>query len=115
VLFRSRFLHNGDRRENTAELDSLIAERLGAKPAGHWLELFAENGIPAGEVRSLDRVYADPQVLSQGLLVETDHATLGSIRTPGPPLRFDRSDTREHRAPPTLGEHSDAIRAWLES
>jgi crotonobetainyl-CoA:carnitine CoA-transferase CaiB-like acyl-CoA transferase len=47
--------------------------------------------------------------------VETDHATLGSIRTPGPPLRFDRSDTREHRAPPTLGEHSDAIRAWLES
>ena len=80
----------------------------------HWLKLFAENGIPAGEVRSLDRVYSDPQVLSQGLLVETDHSTLGPIKTPGPPLRFDRSGVREHRPPPTLGEHSEAIRAWLD-
>ena len=111
----TRFLHNGDRRENTAELDVLIADRLGTKTVEHWLGLFAENGIPAGEVRSLDRVYSDPQVLSQGLMVETDHSTLGPIRTPGPPLRFDRSAARKHRAPPALGEHSEAIRAWLES
>ncbi len=109
-----RFLNNGDRRQNTDELDSLIVERLGENTVEHWLERFAENGIPAGEVRSLDRVYSDPQVLSQGLVVETDHSTLGPIRTPGPPLRFDRSGIREHRAPPTLGEHSDSIRAWLD-
>jgi len=110
-----RFLHNGDRRTTSAELDPLIAASLEQHPIAHWLRLFAENGIPAGEVRPLDRVYSDPQVLSQGLLVETEHATLGPIKTPGPPLRFDRSSSREHRAPPTLGEHSEAIREWLES
>jgi formyl-CoA transferase len=109
-----RFLHNGDRRRNTDALDSLIAERLEREPAAHWLERFAENGIPAGELRTLDQVYADPQVISQGLVLETDHATLGSIRTPGPPIRFERSPSREHIAPPTLGQHSEAIRAWLD-
>ena len=37
---------------------------------------------------------------------------------PGPPLRFfdaDGTETtrRSHAAPPTLGQHDDAVRAWL--
>jgi len=110
-----RFLHNAERLENSPQLDAIVEERLGREGVSDWLERFAAAAVPAGEVKSLDRVYADPQVLSQGLVVETDHPTLGPIRTPGPPLRFDRSASREHLAPPTLGQHSEAIRAWLES
>jgi crotonobetainyl-CoA:carnitine CoA-transferase CaiB-like acyl-CoA transferase len=109
-----RFATNQARLENSDALDPLISERLGGDTAASWVERFREHGIPAGEVKSLDQVYASPQVLSQGLIVETEHPALGPIRTPGPPLRFDRSEAREHRAPPMLGEHSDAIRAWLE-
>jgi crotonobetainyl-CoA:carnitine CoA-transferase CaiB-like acyl-CoA transferase len=109
-----RFATNSARMEHSDALDPLIGARLASDTAAVWLERFREHGIPAGEVRSLDQVYASPQVRSQGLIVETEHPTLGSIRTPGPPLRFDRSDTRDHTAPPTLGEHSDAIRAWLD-
>lgn len=109
-----RFATNRARLENSDALDPLIAERLASNTAASWLEQFREHGIPAGEVKSLDQVYASPQVGSQGLIAETEHSTLGTIRTPGPPLRFDRSGTREHAAPPTLGEHSEAIRAWLE-
>jgi crotonobetainyl-CoA:carnitine CoA-transferase CaiB-like acyl-CoA transferase len=109
-----RFATNRARLENSDALDPLIAERLASDTATNWLEQFREHGIPAGEVKSLDQVYASPQVGSQGLIAETEHSTLGTIRTPGPPLRFDRSGTREHAAPPTLGEHSEAIRAWLE-
>ncbi|HSJ17349.1 MAG TPA: CoA transferase [Solirubrobacterales bacterium] len=110
----ARFSTNHARLENADALDALIAERLGAADAATWLERFAELGIPAGEVKSLDQVYASPQVRSQGLVAETEHPTLGSIRTPGPPLRFDRSPGVDHRAPPELGEHSAAIRRWLD-
>jgi crotonobetainyl-CoA:carnitine CoA-transferase CaiB-like acyl-CoA transferase len=109
-----RLATNSARMEHSDALDPLIGARLASDTAAVWLERFREHGIPAGEVRSLDQVYASPQVRSQGLIVETEHPTLGSIRTPGPPLRFDRSDARDHTAPPTLGEHSDAIRAWLD-
>jgi crotonobetainyl-CoA:carnitine CoA-transferase CaiB-like acyl-CoA transferase len=109
-----RFVHNGDRRENSEALDELIAQRLAGADVAAWLERFAEHGVPAGEVRSLDQVYASAQVASQGLVVETDHATLGPIRTPGPPLRFGRSPGRDHLAPPTLGQHSRTVAAWLE-
>jgi crotonobetainyl-CoA:carnitine CoA-transferase CaiB-like acyl-CoA transferase len=109
-----RFVHNGDRRENSDALDELIGRRLAEGRVTEWLELFAQHGVPAGEVRTLDQVYASAQVASQGLVVETDHATLGPIRTPGPPLRFGRSPSRAHVAPPTLGQHSRTVAAWLE-
>ncbi|PVG84855.1 CoA transferase [Nocardioides gansuensis] len=83
------------------------------------LERLAEAGIPAGKVRSIDEVYAWEQTASQGLLVDVEHATLGKVTLPGPPLRFFGADGaeqtgREHAAPPTLDQHGGALRAWLE-
>jgi crotonobetainyl-CoA:carnitine CoA-transferase CaiB-like acyl-CoA transferase len=45
--------------------------------------------------------------------VDVEHAALGTITLPGPPLRFDGGDPVTHAAPPTLDQHGDAIRAWL--
>ncbi len=43
----------------------------------------------------------------------------GSIDLPGSPLRFDDNDFSggrpSHDAPPTLGQHNEAIREWLDS
>jgi crotonobetainyl-CoA:carnitine CoA-transferase CaiB-like acyl-CoA transferase len=83
------------------------------------LARLAEIGVPAGKVRTLDEVYGWDQTASQGLLLDVEHPTLGALRLPGPPLRFFAADgeevTRgEHAAPPTLDQHGDAIRAWLD-
>ncbi len=82
------------------------------------LARLAEVGVPAGKVRSLDEVYEWDQVASQGLLVDVEHATLGSVTLPGPPLRFFDADgtevtRRDHAAPPLLDQHSASIREWL--
>ncbi len=82
------------------------------------LARLAEVGVPAGKVRSLDEVYEWDQTASQGLLVDVDHATLGPLTLPGPPLRFfdaagDEVTRRDHSAPPVLDQHADDIRAWL--
>jgi crotonobetainyl-CoA:carnitine CoA-transferase CaiB-like acyl-CoA transferase len=65
----------------------------------------------------MDDVYAWEQVRSQGLVIDVDHPAYGELRLPGSPLRFDdnaHSGGRvTHVAPPTLGEHSEAVRRWL--
>jgi crotonobetainyl-CoA:carnitine CoA-transferase CaiB-like acyl-CoA transferase len=71
-------------------------------------------GIPSGKVRGIDETYEWEQTRSQGLLVEVDHATLGRISLPGSPLRFDGGGRIKHAPPPTLGQHDESVRAWLD-
>jgi crotonobetainyl-CoA:carnitine CoA-transferase CaiB-like acyl-CoA transferase len=106
-----RFVSNGDRVAHRAELEVLISDAMRQHDVEHWTAAFEEHGIPAGEVKTLDRVYATPQVRQQGLVLEVDHATLGRIELPGTPLRFSSSVLPEPTAPPTLGQHSEEIRA----
>jgi formyl-CoA transferase len=106
----SRFVTNSDRLAHRDELHGLIEAALSRHDAADWLKLLADAGVPGGEVKSLDRVYATPQVREQGLVCEVEHSTLGPIELPGTPLHFDRSPEVTHRAPPTLGEHTEAIR-----
>ncbi len=105
-----------------ANRDALVERLEGlftAEPAEHWLELLAEAGVPAGKVRSMDDVYGWEQTLSQGLRLTLDHSTLGEIDVPGSPLRFDDNaysgGRADHAAPPTLGQHNESIREWLDS
>ena len=112
-----RFATNGERVGHRDELIALIEEVFGQQPAEHWLALLAEAGIPSGKVRALDDVYDWEQTRSQGLLLDVDHATQGPLQLPGSPIRFDdnaHSGGRStHEAPPTLGQHDAAIRAWV--
>jgi crotonobetainyl-CoA:carnitine CoA-transferase CaiB-like acyl-CoA transferase len=108
-----RFVTNGNRVANYEPLAALIGDAFLKETLAHWLAAFADNGIPAGEVRPLDRVYDSEQVQSQGLIVETDHATLGTIKLPGSPLRYDDGQRTHHDPPPTLGQHTEAILKWL--
>ena len=89
------------------------------QPAEHWLDLLLGVGIPAGKVRSLDDVYSWEQTRSQGLVVDVDHPAYGPLTLAGSPIRFEDNPWSggrpEHRPPPLLDEHGDAIRAWLDS
>jgi len=106
----SPYVGNESRVAHRDELQELIEQRLAERGVAEWIKLFAQHGVPAGEVKSLDRVYASPQVRDQGLVVEVSHSTLGDISLPGRPLRFDGSPLRAAAPPPVLGEHSEEIR-----
>lgn len=108
--------------ERVAHRDDVIAlvERLLADlPAAEALARLDRAGVPAGKVRTLDEVYAWEQTRSQGLLIDVEHDTLGTVQLPGPALRFDDNayagGRAEHLAPPTLGQHNAAIRGWLSA
>ncbi|HET8989865.1 MAG TPA: CoA transferase [Acidimicrobiales bacterium] len=109
--FDERYATNDARIARSDELVELIELKLAARSATEWIAACDEAGVPAGVVKSLDAVYATPQVRQQGLVWRTQHATLGEIELPGSPLRFSRSSVGVRRPPPTHGEHSAEIRA----
>ena len=115
----SRFASNPDRVKHRDDLIALLEAHFATDPAEHWLDLLSSAGVPSGKVRSLDDVYSWEQTLSQGLLVSVPHDTLGSVDLPGSPIRFDDNPfsggRSEHLAPPTLGQHDESIRNWLDS
>jgi crotonobetainyl-CoA:carnitine CoA-transferase CaiB-like acyl-CoA transferase len=108
---------NPERVAHRDQVVGLVESAFADWDAAALLPRLAELGIPSGRVRSLDEVYTWDQTRSQGLLVDVDHPTLGTVTLPGPPLRFfdaDGTETtpRDHAAPPLLDADGAAIRAW---
>jgi len=112
------FASNAERVRNRDGVIDAVNAAFADHPLTDLLPRLAEVGVPAGEVRSLDQVYDWEQTRSQGLLLDVEHATVGPITLPGPPLRFDGHEgpgaTVRHTAPPTLGQHDDSVRRWLD-
>jgi formyl-CoA transferase len=109
---------NAQRVEHRPVLIETVEAAFAERTSEELLAALAAAGVPAGVVRTLDEVYASPQTRSQGLLVDVEHPTLGSVQLPGSPLRFfehDGAETtpRQHRPPPTLGQHDTSVRQWL--
>src|SRR3954465_11227430 len=108
---------NGERVDNRQQVIALLEGAFADIPAEELLARLAGAGIPAGKVRTLDEVYTWDQTLSQGLLVDVEHATLGPLSLPGPPLRFfapgpdgeTETARRDHAAPPVLESRVPAI------
>lgn len=114
----AEFASNAHRVANRAELITTIERAFADRSSATLLAELEAAGVPAGVVRSIDEVYEWEQTRSQGLVLDVDHATLGTIALPGPPLRFfgfdgDEQTRRDHTAPPTLGQHDDVVRSWL--
>ncbi|MEV7006733.1 CoA transferase [Streptosporangium sp. NPDC051022] len=105
---------NGQRVRNHEAVNEAVNAAFAGLKLDDLLARLAACGVPAGEVRDLDRVYSWEQTRSQGLLLDVEHPTLGDIVLPGPPLRFDGGARAEHLPPPTLGQHNESVRAWLD-
>jgi formyl-CoA transferase len=112
-----RFDTNRGRVSFSDDLIAVVNTALSTWNVADVLDAFTDAGVPAGKVRSMDEVYSWDQTRSQGLVVSVDHSTLGPIDIPGPPLRWFDGATEvtptHHTAPPTLGEHTDAVLRWL--
>ncbi|TQJ51931.1 CoA transferase [Phycicoccus sp. SLBN-51] len=109
---------NRERVANREAVNAAVNAAFADRTLAELLTTLDEIGVPAGEVRTLDRVYEWDQTRSQGLVLDIDHPVLGSIEIPGPPIRFDDNayagGRSQHLAPPMLGQHNDSVRAWLD-
>ena len=113
LLEDARFKSNADRVTHNDALVALLQARLEKRSTAHWLDQLQEAGIPAAPVLTHDQVFTHPQTVAREMVVPVDHAKAGKSRTLGVPIKLSDTPGAVSRAAPTLGQHSDEIRAEL--
>ncbi|XP_007500694.2 succinate--hydroxymethylglutarate CoA-transferase isoform X1 [Monodelphis domestica] len=106
LLGDPRYRTNALRVQNRAELVALLSARFAEEMTRTWLSRFEGSGIPYGPINSMQEVFAEPQVLHNGLIMEMDHPTAGKISVPGPAVRYSGFTMAEPKPPPLLGQHT---------
>ena len=97
------------RIRNREALAARIEAVMETRPRAHWVELLEGRGVPCGPINDYAEVLADPHVRARGLVVETEHPTLGRIETLGTPIKLSDTPLAPGRPAPRLGEHTDEI------
>jgi crotonobetainyl-CoA:carnitine CoA-transferase CaiB-like acyl-CoA transferase len=103
------FADNARRVRNHQALAERIEAITVAKPRAHWLALLDANEIPCGPINDYAQVFDDPQVQAREMVVETDHPSLGHLRTLGSPIKMSATPPNVSRRAPQLGEHTDEV------
>lgn len=108
----ARFLSAAARVEHREALDAYIACFLQTRPRAEALERLWESDVIAGPVNDYADVFADPQVVHNEMVVETEHHA-GPLKVGGVPVRLSATPGAVRRPPPALGEHGEEIRREL--
>jgi crotonobetainyl-CoA:carnitine CoA-transferase CaiB-like acyl-CoA transferase len=109
----ARFTANPARVQHRSELIPLLQTEFEKQTSAHWLEQFAGAGIPAGRIKNIDEVLADPQVLHRQMVVEVPHPTAGTVKLLGVPYKFSDTPASVRFAPPLLGQHNEEVLAGM--
>ena len=109
-----RFASNPARVRHREALVAQISAVTARRGTAEWVTAMEAAGVPCGPISTLDQVFDDPQVRARGLRVEMPHAQAGTVPLVANPIRMSASPVQYRQAPPTLGEHTDAVLAgWL--
>uniref|UniRef100_A0A8D0VTZ8 Succinate--hydroxymethylglutarate CoA-transferase n=1 Tax=Sus scrofa TaxID=9823 RepID=A0A8D0VTZ8_PIG len=105
----AKYRTNHLRVQNRKELIKILSTRFEEEMTSKWLHLFEGSGVPYGPINSMRDVFAEPQVVHNGLIMEMKHPTAGKISVPGPAVRYSTFEMSEARPPPLLGQHTTHI------
>jgi len=104
-----RFSKNPDRIGNREALDELIKTELKREGAEQWIGKLMAAGIPCGRINSVAQALAAPHAIAREMITEIEHPTAGSVKMLGIPFRFSDTPASIRRAPPLLGQHTEAV------
>ena len=104
-----RFATPTGRRDHRDEVDRIIGEITQTRTVAQWEERLAAFDVPHAPVLGVTAALAHPQALAREMVVTAEHATAGSLRLAGRPIKFPGAPQRPSTAPPTLGQHTAEI------
>ena len=79
------------------------------RSADEWLDRLTAAGVPCAPVLTRGDMIRHPQVVENGIVVQTEHATAGTLRQARPAARFSATPAGIRRGAPALGEHTAEI------
>lgn len=104
-----RFATNSLRLKNRPELMRLLDETIGRLPVAEVHRRMVAAGIPSSPVNDIAQALDDEQVRHRGLETRVDHPALTGMRLVGNPIKASGPLVAECRAPPEVGEDTQAI------
>jgi len=104
-----KFATNAQRVKNRGEVVVSISRVIATKTMDEWLDILDKAGVPCGPIYTIDRIFADPQVLARDMLVEVEHPKCGKIKVTGAPIKFSKTPAEVKTAPPLLGQHNEEV------
>ncbi|MDQ3827830.1 MAG: CoA transferase [Candidatus Tectomicrobia bacterium] len=103
------FRTNDLRVRHRAAINALINARIAQAPKAYWIERLNAAGVPCGMVMSLAEVFADPQVVSQEMVLAIPHPGHGTVKMTGFPLKFREAPSTVRYPAPELGAHTVSV------
>lgn len=105
----ARFATNPGRVQHQDALRAELGAALRRKPRAEWIATLTAAGVPCGSVRDVREVLTDPHIAARRMIEAVEHATAGTVRVLGVPIKLSDTPGRVRTAPPTLGQHTASV------
>ena len=109
-----RFQTNPDRVKNREALRPLIQNYLFQKTATEWEEILTKAGVPASQVRTVQEVLSNDQVIARNMIKNVALPSGKVIKTWGMPVKINEQSAVDLHAIPDMNQHRDGILAELK-
>lgn len=103
-----RFRDFAARAENRDLLVRLLGAILRERTTAEWLPELVAHGVPSAPVNDVQAALDEPQAIARGDVVSYHHPSLGLVRGPASPFRYD-GETPPVARGPGLGEHTHEV------
>ena len=91
------------------EIHRMVEEHTAKWKRDELVDAMLALDIWAGPVHDYASMLDDPQVRHSRSFVEYEHHSEGPLKTPGFPIRFEKTPSRVDRGAPLVGEHSREV------
>ena len=106
-----RFADNQGRMTHLAALEAALTPLFKQRTTAEWLARLEAVGLPAGPVFDIAHMHQDPHAIAREMVVDVPHATLGTTRGIGMPVKFSETPARTDQGAPVYGQHTREVLA----
>ncbi|WP_159703216.1 CaiB/BaiF CoA-transferase family protein [Arthrobacter sp. 18067] len=92
--------------KNKPALQAIFREHIATNSTEYWTHQLEEQGLLNAPVHTLEQALADAQTEANGMIVEAEHPSVGTVRMLNAPIRLSATPPTIRRAAPRLGEHN---------
>jgi crotonobetainyl-CoA:carnitine CoA-transferase CaiB-like acyl-CoA transferase len=109
LLEDARFATNAARVSNRQLVTDTLTPVMQQHSTTWWVDRLEALKIGCGPINKLSEVFADPQVVARGAVVEMPHASGEVVKMIANPVRLSETPPTYRLPPPLLGEHTEAV------
>ena len=108
-----RFQSRPGLAEHQAELQPILQQAFAQRTREEALKALEAQDILCGPVNEHPEVFADPQVIHNQMILETDHPVAGKLKLVGMPVKLSKTPGTLRLPPPTVGQHNEEMLTFL--